>query len=166
MLLPAAAGFLRGLVQALGQRGSSSVVTNGTTTIVQQSGKGITQGAFQGAAQAGQTLSEYFQNQANNVQPLVRVAAGTPMGLFFITSVKDQTEISNPILIRPICLRSREWPVTPTVIRAMVLRRQPGNYYPGMALAGYNGQQPPTGTTTAAEMPAPLRPIPNSTDAL
>jgi hypothetical protein len=89
VLLPAAAGFMQGFGEALSQ-GSSNIVQNGTTTIVQQSGKGLQQGMFQGAASAGQALGQFFQNQANNTKPLVRVAAGTPMGLFFITSVTDQ----------------------------------------------------------------------------
>jgi intracellular multiplication protein IcmE len=86
VLLPAAAGFLQGFGSALGQ-GSSSVVTNGTSTIIQQSGQGLQQGAFQGLAQMGQTLGQFLENQANQTQPLVRVAAGTPFGLFFIESV-------------------------------------------------------------------------------
>ncbi len=95
VLLPAAAGFMQGFGQALGT-GNSSLVTNGTTTIVQQSSHGITQGAFQGVAQAGQTLSQFLQNQANNTKPLVRVAAGTPMGLFFLVSVRDGGNQSYP----------------------------------------------------------------------
>lgn len=95
VLLPAAAGFMQGLGSALAQ-GSSSVVTNGTTTVVQQSGKGIQQGVFQGLAQVGQTMSQYFQNEANNTKPLIRVAAGTPMGLFFTTSVRDTSGQTAP----------------------------------------------------------------------
>ena len=89
VILPAAAGFLQGFGSALGQ-GNSSVETNGTTTIVQQSGHGVTQGAFQGLGQASQTASQFFQNQANVTRPLVRVAAGTPIGLFFTSTVTDQ----------------------------------------------------------------------------
>jgi intracellular multiplication protein IcmE len=88
VILPAAAGFLQGFGSALGQ-GNSSVVTNGTTTIVQQSNKGISQGAYTGLGQAAQTASQFFQNQANQTRPLVRVAAGTPIGMFFVASVLD-----------------------------------------------------------------------------
>ena len=84
---------MQGFGQALGQN-NSSVVTNGTTTIVQQSSQGIRQGLYQGLAQTGQTLGQFFQNQANNTQPLVRVAAGTPMGLFFTSSVLGTPAVS------------------------------------------------------------------------
>ncbi len=90
VVLPAAAGFMQGLGSALSQ-GSSSVVTNGTTTIVQQSGKGIQQGMFQGLGQASQAMSQFFENQANNTKTLVRVAAGTPIGIFYVASVQDTT---------------------------------------------------------------------------
>ncbi|HUY67722.1 MAG TPA: TrbI/VirB10 family protein [Alphaproteobacteria bacterium] len=95
VVLPAAAGFLQGLGSALSQ-GSSSVVTNGTTTIVQQSGKGIDQGMFLGLSQAAQTMGQFFQNQANQTHTLVKVAAGTPIGFFFITSATDQNPQQAP----------------------------------------------------------------------
>ncbi len=97
VLLPAAAGFIQGFGSALGQ-GSSSLVTNGTTTIVQQSGKGLQQGLFQGLSQAGQTAGQFFENQANETKPLVRVAAGTPMGLFFLSSVLDHSGNALPMV--------------------------------------------------------------------
>ncbi|MDX2027374.1 MAG: TrbI/VirB10 family protein [Alphaproteobacteria bacterium] len=90
VVLPAAASFLQAFGSALGQT-SSSVVTNGQTTIVAQGGQGLERGLYRGLGQAGQTASQFFQNQANQVRPLVRVAAGTPMGIFFVTSVKENT---------------------------------------------------------------------------
>ncbi|MFY9287342.1 MAG: DotG/IcmE/VirB10 family protein, partial [Alphaproteobacteria bacterium] len=90
VILPAAAGFLQGFGQALGQ-GSSTTTTNGTSTIISQSSQGYRQGMFRGLNAAANTASQFFQNQANQVKPLVRVAAGTPIGIFFITSVLDNT---------------------------------------------------------------------------
>jgi intracellular multiplication protein IcmE len=88
LLLPAAAGFLQGFASALGQ-GNSTLTTNGTSTIIQQSGQSVKQGEYQGLSTAAQTASQFFQNQANQTKPLVRVAAGTPMGLFFVETVTD-----------------------------------------------------------------------------
>ncbi len=90
VILPAAAGFLQGFGQALGT-GNSTTTTNGQATIISQSQEGYRQGLFQGLGQGAQTMSQFFQNQANQTKPLVRVAASTPMGLFFTTSVVDQT---------------------------------------------------------------------------
>ena len=148
VLLPAAAGFMQGFGAALGQ-GSSSVVENGTTTIVQQSGKGITQGAFQGVAQAGQTLGQFFQNQANNIQPLVRVEAGTPMGLFFITSVTDQNVNQQPYPYGAWQPGMAGYPqgygypgYGPGMQGAGYGGWTPGGYYPGATMSGYGGQTP------------------------
>ncbi len=90
VVLPAAAGFLQGFGSALGT-GGSSVTTNGTTTVVSQSREGYHQGLFQGLGSAASTTSQFFQEQANLIKPLVRVAAGTPIGIFFVTSVTDTT---------------------------------------------------------------------------
>ncbi len=88
VVLPAAAGFLQGMGQALGQ-GNSSITTNGTTTIATTTGNGFKQGVYTGMGDAANTAGEFFQNQANLTKPLVRVASGTPMGIFFITPVYD-----------------------------------------------------------------------------
>ena len=53
-------------------------------------GQGLQQGLFQGLSQAGQTMGQFFEDQANQTKPLVRVAAGTP-----IVSVASEL-FSNP----------------------------------------------------------------------
>jgi hypothetical protein len=45
---------------------------------------------FQGLSQASQSMSQFFMNQANQTKPLIRVAAGTPIGFFFVASATDQ----------------------------------------------------------------------------
>ena len=92
VVLPAAAGFLQGLGSALGQN-NSSTTTSGSFAVVQQSKAGAQQGVFQGLAQGAQTAAQFFQNQANLTKPLVRVAAGTPMGIFFVAPVYDPSTI-------------------------------------------------------------------------
>lgn len=88
MILPAAAGFLQGFASALGES-DTTVSQNSSSTVVQQSGKSVRQGLFQGLGQAAQTAGQFFSRQASQIKPLVRVAVGTPMGLFFISSVYD-----------------------------------------------------------------------------
>jgi len=89
LFLPAAAAFLQGVGSALSTP-SSDTSENGNTTIVSQAGPSLDQGMFRGASQAAQTAGQFFQNQANNTKPLIVVAAGTPMGLMFVSSLKDQ----------------------------------------------------------------------------
>ncbi len=93
VVLPAAAGFMQGFGEALGS-GNSTIQTNGTSTLSTQSRQGFHQGLFQGLGQAGQTAGQFFQNRANQTKPLVKVAAGTPVGIFFVTTVTDRTDSS------------------------------------------------------------------------
>ena len=92
VVLPAAAGFLQGLGSAMGQ-GNTTTTTTGDFAVVQQGKEGLQQGVFQGLGQAAQTAAQFFQQQANVTHPLVRVAAGTPMGLFFVSAVYDPATI-------------------------------------------------------------------------
>jgi len=97
VVLPAAAGFLQGMGQALGQ-GNNSITTNGSTSISTTASGGFRQGIYNGMGQAAQTAGQFFQDQANLTKPLVRVASGTPMGLFFISPVyePDGTQPTTP----------------------------------------------------------------------
>ncbi|MER2519076.1 MAG: DotG/IcmE/VirB10 family protein [Bdellovibrionales bacterium] len=88
VILPAAAGFLQGFASALGESDTTISQTE-NSTVVQQSGKSVRQGLFQGLGTAVQTAGQFFQNQANQIRPLVRVAAGTPLGFFFVSSVYE-----------------------------------------------------------------------------
>lgn len=88
LALPVAAAFLQGFSSALGQ-GNSSVTLNGTTTIVDQTTKSVRQAQYTGLSTGAQTAGQFFQNMANHTKPLVVVAAGTPMGLFFVDTVTD-----------------------------------------------------------------------------
>ncbi|MGE3624417.1 MAG: TrbI/VirB10 family protein [Bdellovibrionales bacterium] len=142
VLLPAAAGFMQGFASALGQ-GSSSVVTNGDTTIVQQSGKGLEEGLFSGLGQAGQTLGQFFQNQANATKPLVRVAAGTPMGMFFITSVTDRQPGANDYMSQ-----QQGYPGA----AGSPYGSQASGYYPGTSMSGFNN---PAGQAPSGSVPYP-----------
>jgi len=90
VILPAAAAFLQGLGQEIGQP-QSTVTSTGTTTIVTQSSQGIREGIYEGLGAAADTAGQFFRDQANRTQPLVWIAAGTPIGIFFTRSVLDET---------------------------------------------------------------------------
>lgn len=90
IILPAAAKFVEGLGEAYAQTTTStSQSTTSTTTTTedmdtkQEFGKGVSEAA----KQVGEVLSE----DGKNTKPLVRVAAGTPVGVLFMTSITDQT---------------------------------------------------------------------------
>jgi intracellular multiplication protein IcmE len=91
VILPAAAEFAQQFGQSLGQGKSSIAVTN-NAVVVDQAGRSYKEAMFAGLGQAGQSLGEFLTQQANQIKPLVRVAVGTPLGMFFLNSVKENQE--------------------------------------------------------------------------
>ena len=91
ILLPAAAEFAQQFGSTLGQGSSQVAVTNGAV-VVDQAKRSTREALFAGMGQAGQSVGQFLQQEASQIRPLVRVAAGTPMGLFFLSSVKENPE--------------------------------------------------------------------------
>jgi intracellular multiplication protein IcmE len=138
VVLPAAAGFLQGLGQALGQ-GNSSTQTNGTISLTTTTGNGFRQGMYNGLGDAAQTAGQFFQNQANLTKPLVRVASGTPMGLFFVEPVFDPDAAATTTVQNPQQIPANGYG-----------NGYAGNYgggnggaYPGTTVPGFGGFQNP-----------------------
>ncbi|MDD3288819.1 MAG: TrbI/VirB10 family protein [Alphaproteobacteria bacterium] len=90
VVLPAAASFMSSFGQSMGQGKSDTTIT-GNAVVTTQASKSLEEGMYSGMGQAGQTVGQFFQNQANSIKPLVRIAAGTPMGMFFLTTVYDNS---------------------------------------------------------------------------
>jgi intracellular multiplication protein IcmE len=95
VILPAAAAFAQGFGSALSSV-SSTTTSNNNTIVTDQAKKGVREGIFEGMSQAGQTIGQFLQKEADATKTLVRVAAGTPVGIFFVSSVADRTEVAQP----------------------------------------------------------------------
>jgi intracellular multiplication protein IcmE len=104
VLLPSAAAFLEGFGSAIGSRSSTTTVTNGSV-VISQGKQGIKDGLYQGLAETGQTIGSFFRDEAEATKPLIRVAVGTPMGLFFVNSVTEggaaPGSIQTPVQTQP-----------------------------------------------------------------
>lgn len=87
VVLPAAAAFVSAFGRKLSEKPTDTVVTQGGTVITTQAENGIEEGLYEGVGSAGQTIANFLSNEAANTKVLVRVAVGTPMGLFFTRSV-------------------------------------------------------------------------------
>jgi intracellular multiplication protein IcmE len=88
VLLPAAGAFVSAFGSSLGQSNSTTTVSSGTVT-VDQAKKSYNEAIYSGIGAAGSAASQFFQQQAAQTKTLVRVAVGTPLGLFFLSSVKE-----------------------------------------------------------------------------
>lgn len=91
LILPAAAAFMSELGSTLGDTDSTTTVSDGVV-VVDQTKRGLEDGMYAGLGKAGETVGEFFQEKANQTKPLVRVASGTPLGIFFLTTVKENVE--------------------------------------------------------------------------
>jgi len=86
ILLPAAGAFVSTFGNALAETDSKTTVNNGSV-VQDQVAKGMKEALYDGIGSIGETVSEFFKSEANKTKTLVRVAVGTPMGLFFLSSV-------------------------------------------------------------------------------
>ncbi len=87
VLLPAAATFVAAFGTELGKNPSTVTVTESGQIITSQARAGIKDGLYAGMGSAGQSIAGFLQNEAAQTKVLIRIAVGTPMGLFFIESV-------------------------------------------------------------------------------
>ncbi|MDX1922103.1 MAG: DotG/IcmE/VirB10 family protein [Alphaproteobacteria bacterium] len=113
VLLPAAAAFLEGFGQALGSPSNSIVSNNGQTVVLQQSKQGVEDGLYRGLAQGATTVGGFFRDEAAATKPLIRVAVGTPMGLFFVNAVTDGNQngrASANVIETPIQTQQQQQP--------------------------------------------------------
>ena len=87
VLLPAAASFVAAFGQELGKKPTTVVVAGNGQVISSQARSGIKDGMYAGLGSAGQTIANFLQQEGAQTKVLVRIAVGTPMGLFFTESV-------------------------------------------------------------------------------
>ncbi len=98
IILPAAAEFVEGFSDALADSGRTTVTINsdGTTTQTTDSNDLDTEEAVaQGIEEAGSQVSDALVERGDQIQPLLEIAAGTPVGLLFVEPV-----IANPEVIQ------------------------------------------------------------------
>jgi intracellular multiplication protein IcmE len=86
IILPAAAAFIEGFGSAVAQTDSTTVDTGSGTTVSQESDLNTHQELLKGVAEGAGKLSEILDDQAD-VDPQLRVRAGTPMGILFLQPV-------------------------------------------------------------------------------
>lgn len=95
VMLPAAAAFLEGFGQALGTPSNNIVASNGQVVVFQESKQGVKDGIYRGISEGARTVGTFFRDEAAATKPLIRVAVGTPMGLFFVNAVTEANQGGN-----------------------------------------------------------------------
>ncbi|MCI5060379.1 MAG: DotG/IcmE/VirB10 family protein [Alphaproteobacteria bacterium] len=95
VILPMAAEFVEGLTEAIADSGRTSVTISGDTVSETTSNQDLSrdQKVASGIAEAGEELSNIFGEMFDGTQPLIRVRAGTPIGVLFVSPVTDQPQL-------------------------------------------------------------------------
>ncbi len=88
VVLPAAAAFASEFGQSLGDTESTVYISNGTVFSTQAK-KGMEDALYSGMGRAGDSVAQFLQDEASKIKPLIRVAVGAPMGLFFLNPVQE-----------------------------------------------------------------------------
>ena len=93
VLLPVAAEFIAGYSNAVSESGITTVTVSGdsvTETVTNSSGS--EQEVASGVATAGSELASIIQEYRNNRPQLLRIRAGTPIGVFFTSAITDEAD--------------------------------------------------------------------------
>lgn len=97
VFLPAAAEFITGFTDAVANSGRTSITISGDSVSQTTSNDSLDndQEVASGIAAAGQELADILDDTVDDIEPLVRVRAGTPVGVLFTTAVLDQPQASS-----------------------------------------------------------------------
>ena len=96
IILPAAAEFVEGLTEAISESGTTTIVINdndGSSTSTSTGAQDSRQEVASGIEEAGEALAEILEDVAGETEPLLRVRAGTPIGVLFTSSVTDTPQV-------------------------------------------------------------------------
>lgn len=92
IVLPAAAAFVEGLASAISESGTTSITIQGdtTSTTTDTGGKDSGQKVASGIEEAGKELKKLLDKEAGDTKTLIRVEAGTPLGVLFLEPVMEE----------------------------------------------------------------------------
>lgn len=94
IVLPAAAAFVEGLASAISESGTTSITIQGdtTSTATDSGGKDSGQKVASGIEEAGKEVKKILDKEANDTKTLIRVEAGTPLGVLFLEPVTEEKD--------------------------------------------------------------------------
>lgn len=92
VILPMAAAFVEGLTGAIAQSGSTTITISDAGTTQSQTNEDLDseQEVASGLEEAGQALREILEEEADSTVPMLRVKAGTPLGILFVEPVTEK----------------------------------------------------------------------------
>ncbi len=100
IILPAAARFIEGMGQAIADSGSSTtVIIDGNTQVEEDNSKIDTrQELYNGVEEGAKEFGDFLSEEGDNTEPLIRVASGTPLGIFFTQPVTQTLDAQGNVV--------------------------------------------------------------------
>ena len=90
IVLPMAAAFVEGMAEAISESGRTTVTIQGETVAEETSDTDTKQEVSSGIEEAGAELGDILDDMADDIETLVRVESGTPMGILFLEPVIEE----------------------------------------------------------------------------
>ena len=91
VILPAAAAFVEGLGQAYSKQ-QTQVFTSGDVIVQEQNKLETKEAVAQGVEEGAQKAGEILDREADRLRPLIRVEAGTPIGIILVDPIMKPTD--------------------------------------------------------------------------
>ncbi len=88
VVLPAAAAFIEGFGSAVAETGGTTVSVEGETVTTQTEDLDTREELFKGVEEATKQIGEFMEEEAERTQVMIKVAAGTPVGILFVAPVE------------------------------------------------------------------------------
>lgn len=92
IVLPAAAAFVQGMATAIAESGRTSIFIQGETVIEAEEEKDNKEEIATGIEEAGEELQTILTEMADKTKVMVKIHAGTPIGVLFLEPVVKQSE--------------------------------------------------------------------------
>lgn len=90
LILPVAANFIEGLAGAIAETRTTTTTTTDVTSVTESNNELDTEEEVATAIEeAGEKISEFVEEEADRTEILVKVAAGTPVGILFLEPVVE-----------------------------------------------------------------------------
>ena len=90
--LPAAAAFITEFTATLAETARTTVSVDGDVVTEEVTEADTDEAVAAGISSAGETLGEFIEEEADSIQPMIRVAQGTAMGILFLAPVTTQDD--------------------------------------------------------------------------
>ena len=91
LVLPVAANFIEGLAGAIAETRTTTTTSTDITSVTESDNELDTEEEIATAIEeAGEKISEFVEEEADRTEILVKVAAGTPVGILFLEPVVEE----------------------------------------------------------------------------